>query len=290
MSGLFEKYKPSLALPVSLDNRVHKLTLYSLVIVFMIVFGFPLYWMIVSGLKPLSDITTFPPHLVPQSLTLHNYARLFGESRYLTWLSNSLIVSSLNIAISVSVATLAGYSLTRFSIPYKQHIARLFIVTYMFPPIMLGIPYYILFLELGLLNTRLALVLALTAKTVPFTTWLMWQFFQTVPIEWEEAAWICGSSRTKALFEVALPGAIPGIVASSIFAFAIAWNDYTFALLLLSDPSKKVLTVGLNTFIAGDQIFWGMLMSGATLLVLPPILIIFFLNRYILAGFNMSSL
>lgn len=260
-----------------------------LAVVIAFIFGFPLYWMTISSVKPISALTNYPPQLIPQDVTMSNYARLFTETAYLTWLKNSMIVTSGTILLTVILATLAGYSLTRYDIPFKKTMARMFIFGYMFPPMMLSIPYFILFKELGLLDSYLGLMLAHTSISLPFAVWLMWQYFQTVPIEWEESAWICGSSRLRSMVEVALPSALPGMVASAIFTFGISWNDFTFALILLSDPDKKVLTLGLQNFIATNEIYWGLLMTGGVLLVLPPFLLVFFLNKYVLEGFSVGG-
>jgi multiple sugar transport system permease protein len=117
----------------------------------------------------------------------------------------------------------------------------------------------------------------------------MWQFFQTVPISWEESSWICGASRIRSMIEIALPGAFPGIVAVAIFTFSVSWNDFTLAFMLTTDPSVRVLTVGIRDFMTGGRVLWGDLTSAGVLLVLPPMLVVFFLNKYILEGFSMGG-
>jgi multiple sugar transport system permease protein len=243
----------------------------------------------ISSVKPASTIIEYPPELIPDSITLDNYARLLFETNYSTWLKNSIIVSSGNIIMSIVVSTLAGYGLTRYPIPYKKYIAMSFIFAYMFPPLMLGIPYYIVFDRLGLLNSYVGLIIAHSAITIPFTTWLMWQFFQTVPISWEESAWIFGAPRYRSLVEIALPGAIPGIVATAIYAFAISWGDYTFALILVDESAMTLLTVGIDVYSQGAFVYWDLILTGAFLLVIPPLLLIFTMNKYILAGFSLEG-
>lgn len=269
-------------------DSLSRVGIYGVILFSILIFGFPIYWMAISSISTLASLSSFPPNLIPAETTFQNYARLFFGTDYLNWLINSLIITSMNIGITIVISTLTGYGLARLSFPYKTQIARLFLFTYMFPPIMLGIPYYVLYLHLGLLDTYIGVVLAHAAITLPFTIWLMWQFFQTVPIEWEESAWICGMSRIRAIFEVAVRGALPGIIASAIFAFAISWNDYTFALILLRD--RDVLTTGMTVFMGGMEIYWGIVMAGVTLLVLPPFVLVLLLNKYILEGFSVSEL
>lgn len=274
---------------VRLPDRALTIAKYVLVGAVVIVFGFPFYWMFISGIKPAGEIVQYPPQIIPGTVTLANYERLLTDTNYLTWLKNSLIVSSGNVVLSIVISTLAGYGLTRYNIPYKKYIAMSFIFAYMFPPLMLGIPYYMVFDSIGLLNTYTGLIIAHSAITIPFTTWLMWQFFQTVPISWEESAWVFGASRFRSMIEIATPAALPGIVASAIFAFAISWGDYTFALILVDDPDMTLLTVGIDVYTQGAQVYWDLIMTGATLLVIPPLLLVFTLNRYILAGFSISG-
>lgn len=254
------------------------------------VFAFPVYWIVVTGFKPLDQIISYPPYLVPRSLTIENYFALFEETDYLLWLKNSLIVATGNIVLSVLLSTFAGYSLARFEVYQRKNIARAFIFSYMFPAMMLGLPYFVMYQRVGLINTNIGLILAHTSVTLPFTTWIMWQFFQTVPIAWEESAWIIGAPRYRSMLEVAVPAAMPGIVACAIFAFAISWNDFTFAFVLITNPESQVLTTGIMQFIGTTQTLWSHLMVGATVLVVPPFLVVFFLNRYLMEGFSVSGL
>lgn len=259
------------------------------IVLLVVVFGFPFYWMFISGIKPSSEIIQYPPQIIPGTITLANYERLFFDTNYLIWLRNSLIVSVGNVVLSIVISTLAGYGLTRYDIPYKKYIAMSFIFAYMFPPLMLGIPYYLVFDSINLLNSYTGLIIAHSAITIPFTTWLMWQFFQTVPISWEESAWVFGASRFKSMIEIATPGALPGIIACAIYAFAISWGDYTFALILVDDPNMTLLTVGIDVYTQGAQVYWDLILTGASLLVVPPLILVFTLNKYILAGFSISG-
>lgn len=263
---------------------------YALIIAVLLVFGFPLYWMGISSLKPPTELFNLPPELITTTPTPNNYQELFTRTNYLLWLRNSLIVTGGTIVIAITLSTLAGYGFTRYKIYQKKNIARAFIFAYMFPALMLGLPYYLIFSNLGLRDTLIGLILAHVSVTLPFTTWIMWQFFQTVPIAWEESAWMMGASRTRTMIEIALPGALPGIVACTIFAFAVSWNDYTFALLLLQSPQSQVLTTGIDQFATAQRVEWDLLISGATLLVLPPFLIVILLNKYILEGFSITGM
>lgn len=267
----------------------YEIASYFIILVSLFFFVFPVYWMFISSIKPASAINDFPPQFIPVEVTLNPWRQLLFGTNYLVWLRNSLIITVSDVVISTLVSVFAGYALTRYNIPIKKWLARIFIFGYMFPKIMLGVPYYTLFQELGLTNTLVSVIIAHQAVILPFTTWLMWQFFQTVSISQEEAAWVYGASRLRGILEVALPSALPGIVAVAIFAFAVGWSDYTFALLLTSTPNVQPLTVGITSFLTAQEIYWGNLMAASAGLTLPPLIVVLFLNKYILAGFTVRS-
>lgn len=267
-------------------HSTHRILVYIVVGVTLVIFGFPIYWMFVSSFKPTGAVTNYPPKFVPTDFTLNSYLRIL-EAGYGTWLVNSILITAGIVVLSTVLSTLAGYALTRYHIPYKKWIAAVFIFGYMFPPMTLGVPYFIVFLRLGLINKLVAVVIASTAITLPFGTWLMWQFFQTVPISLEEAAWVNGASRTKGIFEVALPSALPGIVSVAIYSFAIGWNNFLFPFLFLQ--TKEVLTTGLYTFLQGTQVYWGNLMAASAALTIPPLILVLVLNRYIMEGFTVRA-
>ncbi|WP_380676202.1 carbohydrate ABC transporter permease [Salinigranum sp. GCM10025319] len=268
---------------------LRRLTLYVLAGVVTVVFAFPVYWLIISSLKEPSAIRSWPPSLFTLDLTLENFRLLVSDTNFPRWFKNSVLITAGNIVFTITLSTTAGYALTRYDIPQKKNLARLLLLTYMFPPILLGIPYFLLFDAIGLQNTLLGIMLAHASLSLPFGTWIMWQFFQTVPISWEESSWVCGASRLRSMVEIALPGAFPGIVAVAIFTFSVSWNDFTLAFMLTTDPSVRVLTVGIRDFMTGGRVLWGDLTSAGVLLILPPMLLIFFLNKYILEGFSMGG-
>lgn len=268
---------------------LRRLTLYVLAGVVTVIFAFPVYWLIISSLKEPSAIRSWPPSLFTLELTLENFRLLVNDTNFPRWFKNSVLITAGNIVFTITLSTTAGYALTRYDIPQKKNLARLLLLTYMFPPILLGIPYFLLFDAIGLQNTLLGIMLAHASLSLPFGTWIMWQFFQTVPISWEESSWVCGASRLRSMVEIALPGAFPGIVAVAIFTFSVSWNDFTLAFMLTTDPSVRVLTVGIRDFMTGGRVLWGDLTSAGVLLILPPMILIFFLNKYILEGFSMGG-
>jgi len=248
----------------------------------------PLYWMITSSFKTREQLFTTPPPLVPYNPTLAHYEALFTETMFLRFIFNSVVISIGTVILTVILATLAGYGLTRSSFRGHRSLARLVLFSYMFPPILLGIPLYILFHNLNLLNSYLGLIIGLTAVTLPFCTWLMWQYFQTIPISYEESAWVFGASRLYAFRKVVLPMAIPGLIAISIFAFAISWSNFTIGVIIITEQSMKPFAVALPEFIGQIRTNWGYINAGGVIVLIPAFLFVFFLQKYIIKGFRIG--
>ncbi|MEO1104976.1 MAG: carbohydrate ABC transporter permease, partial [Pseudomonadota bacterium] len=181
------------------------------------------------------------------------------------------------------------YALSRFQFRGRQAFAIGTLWTYMFPPILLAIPLYILFSGLGLRNSYIGLILAHVSISLPLNIWIMWQFFQIVPVSLEEAAWSSGASRLRALFEVLIPSALPGIISVAIFAFALSWNDFAFAFILQTDIRMFTLPVGLATFVEQSAIHWGLIMASSALVSIPTFALVFFMQRYLASGLTLGK-
>lgn len=261
---------------------------YSLLTVLLIYVAFPLYWSISSAFKTPAALFASPPGVFIFESTFNHFQRLMNETQFLTYFFNSVVVSIGATLLTTALATLGGYGLTRANFRGKRNVARGVLFSYMFPPILLAIPLYTVFYNLGLLNSYFALMLAHTAITLPFAMWIMWQFFQTIPIAYEESAWISGAGRLRAFWDVVLPMARPGTIAIAIFSFALSWNDYTFAVVIMTDSTMQTLPVGVSQFIEQTAVNWGLVLSGGALIMLPAFLLILFLQRYLLQGFRVA--
>jgi len=252
--------------------------------------GFPLAWMISTAFKESREIFATPPSLLPRNFTLDNLQRLFSETRALTYFKNSVFVSLSTVAVTIAVATPAAYSLTRFRFPGREQLAGTILFTYMFAPIMIIVPFYVMMRFLGLTNTHLGLVLAYTAFCLPFSLWMLRTFFQSIPIDIELAAMVDGANRVQTVLYVVLPLSLPGILATSIFTFVLTWNDYIFARILISADELKTLPVGIADLYNASVVDWGMIMA-AGLVILTPVLAVFFLiEKYMVAGLGAGAL
>jgi ABC-type glycerol-3-phosphate transport system permease component len=252
--------------------------------------AFPFAWMIATAFKRSHEIFTTPPTFLPQSFTLENLARLFEQTRFATYLANSVLVAAATVLLTLTVATPAAYALTRFRWRGREAVAATVLFTYMFAPIMVIIPFYVLMRALELTNTRLGLVLAYTAFCLPFALWLLRSFFQAIPLELEEAALTDGANRTRAVLYVVLPLALPGIIATGTFTFILAWNDYILARVLLSADELKTLPVGIADLYNASVVDWGMIMSAGTLVLIPVFVVFLFIQKYLVAGWGSGGI
>jgi ABC-type glycerol-3-phosphate transport system permease component len=247
--------------------------------------AFPFAWMASTALKPSREIFVTPPTLWPVHVTLDNVSRLFAETRFLTYFRNSLTVSFATVGLTLLVSVPAAYSLTRFRFLGREKIAGLILFTYMFAPIMIIIPFYVAMRFLGLTNTHVGLILAYTAFCLPFNLWLLRSFFQSIPLEVEEAALLDGS-RLQAIVHVVLPLALPGVVATGVFTFILAWNDYIFARILLSADELKTLPVGIADLYNASVVDWGMIMAAGLLVIAPVAAVFVFIQKFLVAGWG----
>jgi ABC-type glycerol-3-phosphate transport system permease component len=238
----------------------------------------PFAWMILTAFKPRSEIFVSPPTFLPSAFTLDNVARLFAETRFLAYLGNSALVAGATVALTLAVAIPGAYALTRFRWRGREALSAGVLFTYMFAPIMIIIPFYVLMRALGLTNTHTGLVLAYTALCLPFALWLLRSFFQGIPLELEEAALTDGASRARAVLHVVLPLAAPGLIATATFTFILAWNDYIFARVLISADELKTLPVGIADLYNASVVDW------------PVFAVFIFIQRYLVAGWGSGGI
>ena len=243
----------------------------------------PFYWMIITSFKPDSELysSAISP-LVVWHPTLVQFQQLFSLTPYLEWAANSLIVSSLSTGIALLFGLPAGYAMARLRFRGSGAVGMAIFGTYLVPATLLFIPMYQVILSLGLLDTKWALVVVYPTFLTPFCTWLMSGYFKTIPKELEDCARVDGSSRFGAMWRIAIPLAKPGIISAGIFAFTASWNEFLYALTLVSDVDQKTLPLGVvATLMNFDAYPWGSLMAGALLGSIPiAIIYSFFVENY----------
>jgi multiple sugar transport system permease protein len=248
--------------------------------------AFPFAWMAATAFKPSQELLYWPPRFLPEQATIANIVRLFEHTRFLDYFRNSVFVASATVLLTLALATPGAYSLTRFRFRGRETIAATILFTYMFAPIMIIIPFYVLIRHLGIANTHLALILGYTAFSMPFALWMLRTFFQAIPLDLEEAALTDGASRWRAVVYVIMPMALPGIIATGIFTFILAWNDYIFVRILITSDELKTLPVGIADLYNSSVIDWGMIMSSAMLVIVPVVIVFSYIQKFLVASWG----
>lgn len=276
------------------DERLHafrrfssRLVLYLSVTCIASVVGFPLLWMVLSSFKMPGDLYAFPPHWLPPQWTLRNYRDLFVQTSFSTYFVNSMIVAGGATLASLLIGGLGAYSLSRFRFRGLRTFSALTLLCYMLPEVLIVIPLYVYVVRLGMSDTLLALVAGNTAFTLPLTLWYMRAYFNAIPVSLEESAMIDGCTRLGALARITAPLALPGLVATAVFSFNHAWNEFLFALVFTSSERNKVLSLGLATWIGQDAIYsWGMLLAAAVLVTVPVLVFFLLIERKLISGLS----
>jgi multiple sugar transport system permease protein len=249
----------------------------------------PLYWMITTSLKLPNEIYGGSISLVPQHPTLENYGILFTKTPYLIYFRNSMLVSLATTLLSVVFASLGAYAITRLRFPGRRLLARGLVYTYLMPQSMLFIPLLSILIWLHIENTRQGLVVAYLGFTVPFCTWLLMGYFMSIPIELDEAGMVDGCSRLGVLFRIILPVTVPAIATVSFFSFTLSWNEFLYASVFLSSVRVKTIPTGIPSFIVEDVFFWGPMMACTFLSAVPPLLVYFLFQRFLITGLTTGA-
>jgi ABC-type glycerol-3-phosphate transport system permease component len=294
-------------------RRLHATLVYGLLAVVTAATCFPLFWAALTSIRPTDEMLA--TRLLPSRATgAHYTALLSGRSLYfeasrpggpeaggayrpssapaqhfLAWFANSVLVSVTTTVISVAVSTLAAYSLTRFHFPGQTVIPYLSLLGYMVPSIIYVFPLFLLIVALGLADRLPSLVLGYLSITLPFCMWLMWAFLRAIPLEIEEAGLTDGASRFQVFRLIVVPLAIPGMIATSIFSFIVAWNDYLIARIFINSVTQLPLTVGVMHFFEGVHVDWGLMMAAAVLMTLPLAILFTFVQRHLIVGFGAGA-
>ena len=252
-------------------------------VVVFVLFAFPVYWMISTAFKPAGDIRTFNVSLIPHSVTLDNFRTAMRAAGFWTYLRNSVLVSLSVTVLAVLVALLAATAVARFGFRGRRAYLLAILVVQMVPLEALVIPMYLTLRDADLLNLVPVLVATYMAFVLPFTIWTLRGFVAALPVELEEAAMIDGASRWGAFWRITFPLMAPGLVATAVFAFIQAWNEFILALTLM-DQGNQTLPVWLGTFKTPQRVDWGGLMAGSTLVAIPVVLFAIVLQGRIASG------
>lgn len=256
---------------------------------FFLIMVFPLYWIVITSLKPKKEIFSMPIRYWPETITFENYANIFKTSKFHIYIGNSLLVSIVAALIVIFIATLSGYVMARFQFRGHKQIMIAFFSTQMLPGFISLAPLYLLMSNMNLINNRLSLVIMYTVMLIPFSTIMLRGFFQRIPSSLEEAAMIDGCSRLTALIRVIIPVMMPGIASTFIFAFVQNWNELFMAVMFIDDEAMKTLPVAMNSFVMKFDVDWGSMSAGTILSVIPTVILFAFAQRYIVEGLTQGA-
>ncbi len=250
----------------------------------LIIVLFPFYWMTITSLKSEDQMRSLVSMFWPSPVVLDNFRQLLTRTDFVAWFGNSAIVAISSTLLATAIGTLGAYALARLRFLGRAFMSSAVLITYLVPPSILFIPLYAQMRSLGLADSRAGLIAAYPSFTVPFVTWLLMGYFESIPVELEESAMIDGATRFGAFRRIILPLAAPGVLAAALFAFTQAWNEFLYALVFITNVKLRTLPVGLSTFITGDVYGWGYLMAGAVLTTLPVIAAYIYLQKYMVEG------
>lgn len=259
---------------------------HTIMLVTIILCIFPLVVIISTSLKPASDI--FDLRIIPAHLTLSNYQYVLAGG-FTTWLVNSLKISVLTMVAGLTLAAPAAYAVSRWKFIGRQGLLLLFLITQMFPGILLVVPLYLLFAQLDLLNNFLGLVVAYATTALPFSVWMLKNFFDAVPAELDEAALVDGLGPFQAFWRIILPLTLPGLAVVAFFNFMAAWNEFLMAYTFLQSETQFTLAVGIQRYVNQFGADWQYLTASAVLITLPVLILFMWLQRYLVTGLTGGS-
>jgi len=272
-----------------IKNIIGKVVAGILIAIILFWFDFPLFWMFISSFKPPQQIYTLPPVFFFKP-TLDNYSEMIIRRGTLRYFFNSLMSAGISTLVALTLGSMAGYALARGRIPGKQQIAFWMITTRMAPIAVVLLPLFLIFLSLRILYTLPALLITYISFNLPFATWLLWGFFESVPQEIEEAAICDGCSKFKVFWKIALPLITPGLATTGILCFMFAWNDYMFASVFTSHQSVTLPVIA-SSYMAGHRgIPWGQVTATGSLLFIPVLLGGILIRRYLVTGLTLGAI
>ncbi|GGG02897.1 carbohydrate ABC transporter permease [Paenibacillus abyssi] len=268
--------------PVSL-----RITNHTIVIIALIFFMFPVLWMLLTSLKNQIDAFTTVPKWT-FAVTFDNYQTVLIERDFLKYLLNSLYVSALSTVLAVMLGSGIAYPFARYKLKGANHVLTWILTLRIVPPIVSILPIYLLFSNVGLLDSYTSLILMYTFMNLPLATWLLYGFFKDIPGEIEESALVDGCNRFTAFFRVVFPIIGPGLVSAGLLSFIFAWNEFLFAN-ILSGPTVRTAPVGLNEYATPVSVLWGQIAAAGTMIVLPIAIITIILQRKMVSGLTMGA-
>lgn len=266
-------------------KKTKRIGMYALIILAVVILAFPLYWMVVTSFttrSALLDNIKVLPKL--GNMTLGNFTKILDAHPILTWFGNSIFVTAFSTIVAIIVSTMAAYSMSRYKYRSTNFLGFFLLVVRMLPETLLVVPLYMMFTNMKLINNYASLIISNITFIIPFATWMMKGYFDSIPNTLEEAARIDGCSRVQAMRKVIIPLATPGIAATATYSAILGWSEFLFARTFITQPDKWTITVGISSLMGEYTIIWGEVMAAAAISIIPIALVFIFLEKYMVAG------
>jgi len=273
-----------------LRRHIGTFGLYALIALVLVAMVFPLYWLVITSVKPDVDTAQFPPIFVPSRTTFDNFASVFQTENATKFWMNSIIIALTTTVLTCFIGSMAAYALAKTYLASKlrQGLILWILVIRIFPPVTTAIPYYIIIKNLGLADTRISLIMTYVSYGLPFVIWLMLGFFQDLPADIEKAAIVDGCGFWQRFFQVVLPLTLPGLTVTAIFAFIAAWNEFLFASILTS-YTAKTLPVVISGYMSDKYLRWGEMSALGTMMIVPVMIFAASAQKYLVRGLTFGA-
>jgi multiple sugar transport system permease protein len=271
------------------EKRFWLVMAYAILILMAIIVLFPFLWALRTSIMTEQAVLRWPLRYLPQNITFENYAYVWQNIKYPRWFLNSVIVASVTAIVSVIIASLAGYAFARFKFPLHKVMLLSILTMNMIPRVLLSIPYYDMMFKLKWLDTYHGLIIPYVAICLPFATWMLAAYFRSIPRDLDECAMVDGATRLQALFRVIIPLAGPGIVATGVYCFIVAWCEFLLSLTLNSAEEMRTLPVALSTFLTEFSVNWGLLSAAAVISTIPVVIMFSYLQKHLIAGLTAGA-
>ena len=261
-------------------------------LLFFTIVAFPFYWMIVSSFKSLEEILLKPGNLWLdiRNLDFSAYYEALFEHGFLRYISNSLYVSLITVGVTLALATLGGYAITRLSFPGQGFMSYSILIIYMFPAIVLVIPLYVMFSRMGLRDSIHVLILVYLAQTLPVALYMLRSYFKSIPSEMEQAGLIDGCTRLGVVWRIVIPVSAPALATVALFTFMIAWNEFLFAFMFLDTPEKFTLSRGVVQIAGSVHLSKQLVMAASVVVTIPVLVLFFFFERHLVKGLTAGAM
>jgi len=271
-------------------ERLINVLAYGLLVLAIAIIFVPLAWMLTVSARPNLEVVKIPPDWIPQVFTLEGYAKILNNPRYLLVFLNTTFVSLTVTAISLFLGAMAAYALARFKFAGQRAVLMFLITTQMFPLVLLCIPYFRIFITLGLYDTRTSLIIVYLTFTLPFCILMLRSYFMNIPRDIEDAAMVDGCTRLGAILRTLVPISYPAFIGAGLYTFLLAWNEFLFAVVLIESWENRVLTMAIYSLMAEFVTDWNAMMAFSVLASLPLVVAFIFLQRFMVQGMTAGAL